>query len=244
MPSTPHLAGVLFDFNGVLLLDAPLHEQAWHEMALQLRGREFSPHELRHLVHGRTNLDILSHLLDCTPSTGELAELAGRKEATYQQRCLAAGDQFQLAPGAVPLLDRLRAAGIPRAIATSSPRTNVDFFIAHLGLDRWFPREAIVYDNGSFPGKPSPDIYQLAAARLGLPPAACVVIEDALSGVEAARRAGCGRIIAIGGAITPTDGDTTSTGISLAIDRLDQFPLSWFDAISPSPPPTGSDTPQ
>lgn len=242
MQSAPHLTGILFDFNGVLLLDAHLHEQAWHEMALQLRGRELTPHELRHIVHGRTNLDILAHLLGRPPSTAELTELAGRKEAAYQQRCLAAGDEFQLAPGAIPLLDSLRAAGIRRAIATSSPCTNVDFFIAHLGLERWFTREAIVYDDGSFPGKPSPDIYQIAAARLGLPPAACVVIEDALSGVEAARRVGCGRIIAIGSAFAPTDGGATSTGISLAIDRLDQFPISWFDAISPTPPPASSDT--
>jgi HAD superfamily hydrolase (TIGR01509 family) len=241
MPSTPDLAGVLFDFNGVLLLDAHLHEQAWHEMALQLRGRELSPHELRHFVHGRTNLDILSHLLGRTPSTAELDELASRKEATYQQRCLAAGDQFRLAPGAIPLLDNLCAAGIRRAIATSSPRTNVDFFIAHLGLERWFAREAIIYDDGSFPGKPSPDIYRIAAARLGLSPAACVVIEDAISGIEAARRAGCGRIIAIGGALASTDGAIVpadggaSTAISLAIDRLDQFPISWFDAMAVGP---------
>jgi len=237
MPSSPALAGVLFDFNGVLLLDSHLQEQAWHEMAVQLRGRELSAHELRHVIHGRTNRDILAHLLGRAPSTAELAELADRKEAAYRGRCLAAGDLFTLAPGAVPLLDHLRDAGVPRAIATSSPRANVDFFVAHLGLDRWFAREAIVHDDGSFPGKPAPDIYRIAAARLGLPPAACLVIEDAVSGVLAARRAGCGRIVAIGGAVSPAGTDDASRAVSLAIDHLDRFPLSWL-----CPPPRTPDT--
>jgi len=232
MSSSPALAGVLFDFNGVLLHDAHLHEQAWHELSLQLRGRELSADELRHDVHGRTNRDILAHLLGRAPSAGELAALSDRKEAAYRALCLAAGALFQLAPGAAPLLDRLLDAGAPRAIATSSPLANVDFFVAHLGLSRWFAREAIVYDDGSFPGKPAPDIYLLAAARLGLPPAACIVLEDAVSGIEAARRAGCGRIIAIGDAALHAGGGATSSAISLAIDHLDRFPISWLPACA------------
>lgn len=227
------LVGVLFDFNGVLLLDSHLQEQAWQQMARELRGRELSAHEVRHVVHGRTNRDILAHLLGRGPSAAELAELADQKEAAYRAGCLAAEDAFRLAPGAEPLLDRLRAAGVPRAIATSSPRANVDFFVAHLGLERWIPREAIVFDDGSFPGKPAPDIYRIAAARLQLPPSACVVIEDAVSGVEAARRAGCGRVIAIGGAAL--------AGVALAIERLDQFPLSWLPALSRVSDASGAD---
>jgi beta-phosphoglucomutase len=218
------LVGVLFDCNGVLLLDSHLQEQAWQEMARPLRGRELSEHEIRHVVHGRTNRDILAHLLGRAPSAAELAELAEQKEAAYRRDCLAAGDVFRLASGAEPLLDRLRAAGVPRAIATSSPRANVDFFVAHLELERWFTREAIVHDDGSFPGKPAPDIYRIAAARLQLAPAACVVIEDAVSVVEAARRAGCCRVIAIGGA--------APDGVALAIERLDQFPISWLRELS------------
>ena len=68
----------------------------------------------------------------------------------------------------------------------------------HLALGRWFAPQHTIYDRGRYPGKPAPDIYLEAAGALGLPPAACVVVEDSLAGIAAARAAGIGGIIALG----------------------------------------------
>jgi beta-phosphoglucomutase-like phosphatase (HAD superfamily) len=108
------------------------------------------------------------------------------------------GEEFKLSPGAVDLLVFLIAHQIPRTITTASEKTNLDFFVDHLHLDRWFDPSLIVYDDGTRPGKPAPDIYLQAARYLGLAPAQCVVVEDSRSGIEAAHAAGIGHVVALG----------------------------------------------
>lgn len=141
-------------------------------------------------VHGRTNKDTLEYVLSRQVSSPELHDLTGQKETAYRQQCLALGQDFQLSPGSVKLLDALLDHDVPRAIATSSEKNNVDFFIEHLGLDRWFDLDTIVYDDGTMAGKPSPDIYLRAAERLKLQPSVCLVIEDAIAGIASAHAAG------------------------------------------------------
>ena len=77
-------------------------------------------------------------------------------------------------------------------IATASKWENVEFFIRHLGLERWFDPAKIVFDDGIRPSKPEPDYYRDAAAMVELDPARCVVVEDAVSGIGSARAAGIG----------------------------------------------------
>ncbi|MFN2104070.1 MAG: HAD family hydrolase, partial [Candidatus Promineifilaceae bacterium] len=95
------------------------------------------------------------------------------------------------------LLDFLVEREIPHTIATASGKGNVDFFVEHLDLGRWFDATKIVYDDGTMAGKPAPDFYLAAAQRLGLPPERCIVIEDSISGLRAAQAAGIGRVIAL-----------------------------------------------
>lgn len=190
--------GIIFDFNGVLLWDRHLHEQAWAEFARQVRNEPFTVEEMASHMHGRTNRAILQYLTGQELSQTAVDHLAQQKERIYRQRCLEAGAAFQLSPGAVDLLDWLVAHDIPRAIATSSDAINVAFFSRHLHLGRWFPTCQIIFDDGTTPGKPAPDIYLRATTALGLPPPACMVVEDAHSGIEAAYAAGVGRIIALG----------------------------------------------
>ena len=78
-----------------------------------------------------------------------------------------------------------------------SEEVNVRFFIKEFNLSKWFDIEKIVYDNGKIKGKPAPDIYLAAAKKLNLLPQECIVVEDALSGIEAAYRAGIGKIVAV-----------------------------------------------
>ena len=98
----------------------------------------------------------------------------------------------------IKLANYLKLRNIPRTIATMSEKVNVDFFIQGFHLEKWFDLDKIVYDNGKIPGKPAPDIYEIAAENIGLPPAECIVVEDAVSGIAAAKNAGAGKIIAIG----------------------------------------------
>jgi beta-phosphoglucomutase-like phosphatase (HAD superfamily) len=99
------------------------------------------------------------------------------------------------------LLDLLSARGIPRTIATASGRTNLDFFTERLKLDRWFDPAGFVWDDGTLPGKPAPDVYLMACRNLGLEPASCVVVEDSISGLKSAREAGIGHVVALGPAV-------------------------------------------
>lgn len=190
--------GIIFDFNGVLLWDSHLHVQAWQQFALKLRGYEFDNNELSIHIHGRTNSHILSYLTGRVLQSQELNELIQMKETVYRNLCLSQGKLFALSPGATDLLDFLVRNNIPRTIATASEKTNLDFFITHLSLKQWFDINLIVYDDGELPGKPLPDIYLKAASNLGLPPQECIVVEDAISGIQSAHAANIGHIIALG----------------------------------------------
>lgn len=191
--------GLIFDFNGVLWWDTGIQEKAWREYASKLRGNEVSIEEMKLHMHGRPNKYFLEYLLGREiTSSSELHDLIQGKESYYRSLCLALGADFKLSPGAIELLDYLKNNNIPRTIATASEISNVNFFIERLNLLNWFEKERLVYDDNSFPGKPQPDIYLLAADKLALEPADCIVIEDAVSGVQAAKAARIGKIYGLG----------------------------------------------
>ena len=190
-------SGIIFDFNGVLWWDSPLIEQGWQRSALQLRGREFTPEELTQRVYGRNNGGILEYLVGHPLDGGEIRRMTAEREAYYRGLCLQQGDAFRLSPGAVDLLEYLREREIPRTIATASEKTNVDFFVRELRLERWFDPQKIVFDDFVRPGKPAPDCYLEAAAALKVEPSCCVVVEDSHSGIRAARAAGIGLVIGL-----------------------------------------------
>lgn len=189
--------GIIFDFNGTLYWDSHLHKQAWREYSKILRGTMFSDEEMVKYMFGRTNEQIIRYAIGKQPTPEMVAEYGDEKEELYRQMCLKDKEHFHLAKGAVEFLDFLKENGIPRTIATMSDKTNVDFFIEHFHLEKWFEIDKIVYSDGIIPGKPAPDIYQIAAEKLGLQPKECIVVEDALSGIKAAEDAGIGKIVAI-----------------------------------------------
>ena len=228
--SDRQLDSVIFDFNGVLLWDNALHEEAWRRYSARLRGAAMSDEEMRHYVHGRVNRDIFAYLLGRPLSDDELRPLAEEKEVIYRDLARAA-PAYHLSPGAVELLDYLTAHDTPRAIATSSPAVNVAFYIETLGLGRWFDPAHIIYDRGLYPGKPAPDIYLEAAERLTLPPARCIVVEDSLAGIRSAHDAGMGAIVAIG---PPADHAALEVlpGVSAVIADLRAFPRELLQVAS------------
>jgi HAD superfamily hydrolase (TIGR01509 family) len=190
--------GIVFDFNGVLFWDADLQIRSWQAIAKNLRGREMTHDELATHMHGRPNSYVLSYLAGRTIPGQELVDLIQVKESFYRELCLVNPRRLALSPGARDLLETLARSNIPRTIATSSEIANLNFFIEHLRLDRWFDVAKIVYDDGVRPGKPAPDSYLAAAENIGVAPSECVVVEDAVSGLAAAYAAGIGYIVAIG----------------------------------------------
>lgn len=191
------MKGIIFDFNGTLFWDSQLHLDAWRDYSAKLRGTPFSDEEMLKYMFGRTNEDIIAYAIGKKPDKELVEKLGQEKEAYYRNMCLQKPEEFKLAPSAVEFLDFLKENNVPMTIATMSEWCNVEFYIKEFKLEKWFNLDKIVYSDGKIPGKPAPDIYEIAAKNLGLATSECVVVEDALSGIEAARAAGIGKIIAI-----------------------------------------------
>ncbi len=191
------MQGIIFDFNGTLFFDSRLHYEAWRIYSKKLRGYAFSDEEMRTKMFGRTNADIIEYAIGRKPEAELVEKLAKEKEAMYREMCIKDKEHCVLSPGAEDFLDWLKDNNIPRTIATMSEWDNVEFYIKEFQLEKWFDLEKIVYSNGKIPGKPAPDIYRIAASNLKLNPEKCIVVEDALSGINSAKAAGIGMIIAI-----------------------------------------------
>ncbi|MCC5465793.1 HAD family hydrolase [Pelosinus baikalensis] len=191
-------SGVIFDFNGTLFWDTDKQTSAWIAMAEKLRGYPVSDHEMATFVLGRPNKVTMSYLAGKQLSDEEGEALSQEKEVIYRDLCRKDADHVKLAPGAINLLDYLIENHIACTIATGSEINNVNFYFEVFQLEKWFDFDKVVYDDGLLPGKPFPEIYLKSAQNLGLSPEQCIVFEDADAGIEAARRANIGQIIAIG----------------------------------------------
>ena len=187
--------GCIFDFNGTLLFDTPAHADAWRAFLLE-EGVAVTDADIQKHIQGRPNPAILRHFLG-ELTDQEILTCSKRKEEKYRAVCLQKNDWFRLVDGVPEMFDRLRAEEVPFTIATSSQWDNVSFYFEHLGLDRWFTPETLVFDDGKMRGKPAPDIYLRAMALIGCRPEECAVFEDSLSGIQAGRAAGAGWIIAV-----------------------------------------------
>lgn len=221
------IRAVIFDFNGVLWWDEALNDDSWNQACLNVAQRSMTAEEI-FANRGQPDRKVWANLLKRELTWEEQLELIEVKESIYRQSCLAQGEEFKLSPGAEDLLEFLMRSGIPRTIATSSEKKNVDFFIEHLRLFRWFDCDKIIFDDGTFPGKPAPEIYLRAAAALGMQPKECMVIEDSLSGVEAARCAGIGLIAALGPKETHLE-LANRPGVALVIVSLAEISREIFE---------------
>ena len=215
--------GIIFDFNGVLFSDSDLQEAAWQVIAKRLRGREMTAEEFALHMHGRANAYVLSYLAGRDITGGELAGWIEAKESLFRDLCLRTPNRLALSAGAQELLDWLKLAGIPRTIATSSGIRNVEFYVEHLHIDRWFEVGKLIYDDGVRPGKPAPDMYLAAARNIGLDPVRCVAVEDAVSGVMAAQAAKIGYLVGIGASAGHAS-LLKSKGAAAVIGSLRDFP--------------------
>lgn len=192
-----NIKGVIFDFNGTMFYDGEIQEKSWRTFLQRKIGRKVTDDEFQEYVHGR-NVDVtLSYFLDKKLSKKEIEELAEEKEVVYRELCLGNKNKFKLATGLIELLNHLKERKIPFTIATASGLNNVKFFFKYLDLATWFDIGNVVYDDGTIPGKPEPEIYIRAANKIGVSINECMVFEDAKSGILSAHRAGACKIVGV-----------------------------------------------
>ncbi len=185
--------GIIFDFNGTLILDDEKHLRGWQRLGAEL-GLEFTEEFYWQNMHGSTN-ELIYEKLYGRPCPPELCGVFGnKKEVYYREACES--DPPEFAAGALELIDFLNQKGIPHAIATSSEISNVTFFKEIYSLEKLFG-DNIIYNDGTVRGKPNPDLYLKAAAKLGLDPRDCVTVEDSYSGARACRASGSRMVIGI-----------------------------------------------
>ena len=197
---------MIFDIDGTIVDNMHLHAEAFGVFA-ERHGLPPLTREDRARLDGRRNSEIFPILFKREVPREEWQAYEREKEGLYRE--LSKG---RLSPmkGLQSLIARLKADGIPVALATSAPEPNVTHTLAELGLAGEFP--VIVRGDEVARGKPAPDVFIEAARRLGVEPASCLVFEDAPMGIEAAHAAGM-RVVAL----------TTS------------FQASHFDTLDPPP---------
>jgi beta-phosphoglucomutase-like phosphatase (HAD superfamily) len=125
-------------------------------------------------------------------------------------------------------LDYIKEKKIPRTIATMSEWDNVEFYIKEFHLEKWFDLNKIVYSDGTIPGKPAPDIFLLAADKIGIKPSDCLVVEDAIAGINSAKNAKIGKIIAIA-SLEPLEFYQKMDGLSGIIRDFYEFDRNLFE---------------
>ncbi|MBC8429388.1 MAG: HAD family phosphatase [Dehalococcoidia bacterium] len=174
---------VIWDMDGVIADTAPYHLSAWQEV-FQEMGVKFTKEDFRHSF-GQRNDTIIRNTLGEETSQEKIDAISGKKEASFRRRI---EQNLKPLPGVIKLITSLKKHGFKIALASSAPIENIQLLSTGLGIENYF--QTIISDKDVTEGKPSPQGFLLAAQRLGVEPKKCIVIEDSVAGVTAAKRAG------------------------------------------------------
>ena len=180
--------GVIFDMDGVLVDSYDAHFRSWRSAGVRV-GLSMTEPAFRS-TFGRTSRDIIENLWPGKFDTKAAAEFDAIKEADYREILKV---KLPVMAGAEELLAELHAARFKLAIGSSGPRENIAVMVEGLNSGKFF--DATVNGSEVKRGKPEPEVFLRAAEKLAIEPKRCAVIEDAVAGVDAARRAG---MVAIG----------------------------------------------
>lgn len=187
------IEAVIFDLDGVIVSTDDLHYQAWQKLADQ-EGIPFdrTVNERLRGVSRMASLEILLERSSRAYTASQKGSLADRKNERYRQMLehLTPGD---ILPGAMEFMRKLRKRAVKLAVASSS--RNAGAILKRIGLGDFF--DATADGNDISRSKPDPEVFLLAASRLNVQPRHCVVVEDALAGVEAALAGGM-KVLAVG----------------------------------------------
>ena len=184
------IQAVIWDLDGVIIDSAEEHRKAWQRLARE-EGLPFTDEQFW-ATFGQRN-DSIIPLIWGPVSPDQLKALADRKEAYFREYVRETAAPL---PGAIELLSTLHDAGYAQALGTSTPIANIELIKEVLGLQRHI---SVFVSGETVPhGKPAPDIFLKAAQELGVESVHCLVIEDAVAGIAAAR-AGSMFTIAVAG---------------------------------------------
>src|SRR5262245_61257896 len=213
-----HKGAVIWDLDGTLIDSSRYHWEAWQAV---MAVENFSlTYEEYVADFGKRNDEILRGRLGADLPDEFVARVSLAKEEVYRDLIRTKG--LNLLPGAARWLERLKAEGWSQALATSAPWGNIDAVFAALGIEKFF--DAVISSEEVKAGKPEPDVFLVAAEKMGVAPDHCVVIEDAPAGIEAARRAGMKSI----GVLTTH----RELKADLVVPRLDQLPEDFLQRYS------------
>lgn len=174
---------IIFDMDGVIADTGDMHERAWFAYCKKHNIR-ITSELFRTKLFGRSNTETFQILLNREITAQELMDLVDEKETLF--RTLAKGN-LKPTNGLTALLSEASQNQIPMCVASSAPAINVDFVLKETGTIDYFSHftsaDEVIHS------KPNPDIFLLAANKLGYPPEKCLVFEDSFAGIEAAERA-------------------------------------------------------
>jgi beta-phosphoglucomutase family hydrolase len=207
--------GAIFDWDGVIINSARHHERSWELLAGETGRILPEGHFVRGF--GRKNDFIIPELLGWTFDPVEISRLSLRKEELYREVVRELG--ITALPGVESWLRALRNEGIACVIGSSTHRENIVVTLDVLGLKEFF--SAIVSAEDVTHGKPDPEVFLKAAARIGVEPARGVVFEDALVGIAAARAAGM-RVVAV----ATTEPQEKLAHADFVVHRLDELTVA------------------
>jgi beta-phosphoglucomutase family hydrolase len=207
------IKAVIWDMDGVIADSGPYHLSAWQEI-FGKRGVKFTAQDFQHSF-GMRNDSIIRKTLGKELSRAEIDAIAREKETTFRR---LAGRRIKPLPGALELMRSLKDNGFSMAIASSTPVENMELVTGTLGIADCF--QALVNGGDVTEGKPHPQVFLLAAQRLGLKPENCAVIEDAVAGVKAAKRAGMACL-----AVTNTHPVQKLAEADLIVDTLEKVTI-------------------
>ena len=176
---------IIWDMDGVLVDSGEFHYRSWRETLKAVMNSDISYEDFQR-TFGLRNLEMLRGILSYEMPADEVDYLAGIKEARYRELLHEHG--MGLLPGVQDLLEQTAASGWLQAVASSAPRENVETVVDVVNIRGYF--NAMISAEDVLRGKPDPEVYLTAAARLGVLPAKCIVIEDAPVGVQGAHSAG------------------------------------------------------
>jgi beta-phosphoglucomutase len=175
---------VLWDMDGTLINSEELHWIAWRD-TMAKEGVVITREQFLS-TFGQRNDSIIPTILGSAATAERIERIGQAKEERYRQLVRQAGIAFE--PGVAPWLHRLNYDGWQQAIASAAPRANIDAILEAVSPNKFF--QGIVSAEDVHRGKPDPEVYLIAAARVGVPADRCIVVEDAVAGIQGARRAG------------------------------------------------------
>lgn len=182
MPETLPIKAILWDLDGVIVDSFDGHYRAWQRLFAEL-GEPFTLDDFTR-TFGMNNRNIFKTLVARELPEAEFQRLSDRKEQYFRDGIRG---NCRLLPGVEDWLKRFDRMGMKQAVASSAPQENIDAHLDELAIQRWF---TAVVSGEKIPGKPDPAVFLQAAKLLGVAPAECLVIEDAVPGVAAAKSAG------------------------------------------------------